>query len=267
MAQDNDASRTAGQGEQAGKGPQAAPGQHPAKEGPGARAEQGGSAGQGGQAGQAGKPSGILDKQLTDRSKGFNKERFSVYLRALEPGDAETTHKWRNDETYRRGVTSTTRYVSLDTERRWIDQAIRDHENLKHVRFGLCLKRNDELIGMMQILDIDMVNRNAAFGIMIGGDKHRGIGYVIEAGYLLFEYCFIELGLERISARVLEGNRSSRRMLEKFGFVNEGLLRNAVYKGGGFQNMVQYSALREQFMEQYEVDMARVARERRADGQ
>ena len=208
---------------------------------------------------------GLTEKNLTDRSRGFDKEIFSVYLRALEPADAETTHRWRNDETYRKGVTSTTRYVSLETEKRWIEQAIREHENLEQIRFALALKRNGEMIGMMQLLDIDMINRNAAFGIMIGGDRHRGIGYVIEAGYLLFEYCFIELGLERISARVLENNRSSRRMLEKFGFVQEGLLRNAIYKGGQYRNVVMYSAIRRQFMEQYEVDMARKARKARKE--
>ncbi len=206
---------------------------------------------------------GISDKNLTDLSRGFNKEVFSIYLRALEPGDAEVTYRWRNDETYRTGVTSTTRFVSMDTEKRWVDQAIRDHENLKHLRFVMVLKRSEEIIGMIQVMDIDLVNRNASFGIMIGTDRHRGIGYVIEAGYLLFEYCFTELNLERLSARVLEHNRSSRRMLEKFGLVQEGLLLNAVYKGGKYQNMVLYSLLRDRFMAQYEVDKQRMAKENR----
>lgn len=204
---------------------------------------------------------GPTEKNLTDLSQGFNKEKFGIYLRALELEDAETTHRWRNDEVYRRGVTSTTRFVSLATERKWIEQAVIDHQALNHLRFALVLKRNDEMIGMMQILDIDMVNRNAAFGIMIGTGKHRGIGYVIEAGYLLFEYCFLELGLERVSARVLEDNRSSRRMLEKFGLVLEGTFRNATYKGGRFRNIVQYSLIREQFMEQFERDKVRMQRE------
>ncbi len=179
-------------------------------------------------------------------------DSFHVYLRALEPADAEITCRWRNDETYRRGVESMKRYISPETEKRWIEQAIRDHEDLKAARFGIVLKESGELIGLVHLSKIDLVNRHANVGSLIGEDRHRGKGFVSEARFLLFEYGFMELGLECISTRILETNTASIRSAERFGYVKEGVLRRRVYKEGAFRNLIAYSMLREEFMKKRE---------------
>ncbi len=176
---------------------------------------------------------------------------FRVYLRALELSDAEITCRWRNDETYRRGVESMKRYISLETEKRWVEQAIRDHEALKAARFGIVLKESDELIGLVHLSKIDMVNRHANVGSLIGEERHRGKGYVSEARFLLFEYGFLELGLQCISTRILETNTASIRSAERFGYVREGVLRRRVYKDGAFRNLIAVSMLREEFMKKH----------------
>ena len=176
-------------------------------------------------------------------------DSFRIYLRALELADAETTCRWRNDETYLRGVESMKRYISLETEKRWVEQAIRDHEALRAARFGIVLKESDELIGLVHLSKIDMVNRQADVGYFIGEDRHRGQRYANEACFLLFEYGFLELGLQCISSRILETNTASIRSAERFGFVKEGVLRRRIYKEGAYRNLIACSMLREEFME------------------
>lgn len=56
---------------------------------------------------------------------------------------------------------------------------------------------------------------------------------------------FEKLDIIRISARVNADNIASRRVLEKNGFVCEGVLRNAIVKDGKVYNMCLYGRLKE----------------------
>ena len=52
------------------------------------------------------------------------------------------------------------------------------------------------------------------------------------------------LGLERVYAGVYSNNPSSMRVLEKAGFVREGVQRRAVIKRGEILDLVMYARLR-----------------------
>ena len=66
-----------------------------------------------------------------------------------------------------------------------------------------------------------------------------------EAYKALISYLFMQKKADVVVARVFADNLASRRMMEKVGFVQEGILRHAVkgYKGKIF-NDVLYSILR-----------------------
>jgi RimJ/RimL family protein N-acetyltransferase len=176
----------------------------------------------------------------------MNKEHFRVYLRALELEDYHKTHKWRNDPVYQEGVVSVKRYISLDTEKRWIENAIKEHENQKVLRFGITLKESNEIIGVSSLHSLNLINRNSRYSYFLG--KERGKGFMKEAHYLTLEYAFKEIGLMRVAAGVLDDNIASIKSLEKIGFTKEGLFRNAVFKNGMFRNLLEYSMLREEFL-------------------
>ena len=181
----------------------------------------------------------------------MDKKIFRVYLRALEPEDYLITQAWRNDPVYQAGVASVKRFISIDTEKRWIENAIKEHENLKALRLAVVLKETDEMVGMVFLTDINMIYKSAKVGSLIGSNENRGKGYITEARFLLFEYAFMELGLERISATILEDNYASIKSAERVGYVKEGVLRNAVYKDGEFKNIIAYSILRDEFITRY----------------
>ena len=181
----------------------------------------------------------------------LKKENFRIYLRALEPDDFMKTSKWRHDDLYQQGVASPNRFISSITEKNWTENAIKNHEQGKEIRLAVVLKENHEMIGMVYLTGINHINRTAAVGSLIGIEENRGQGYISEARYLLFEYAFMQLNLQRISATILENNVSSRKSVEKFGYVREGLLRNAVYKDGKYHNLVAYSMLKNEFLEKY----------------
>ncbi len=184
----------------------------------------------------------------------MNEKSFRISLRALEPEDYLKTVKWRNEGIYLQGVVSTKRFVSPETEKRWIEDAIKKHESGEAVRLAIILKKTNEMIGMIFITNIDYINKNGCVGSFLGSNDNRGKGYISEARYLLFKYAFDELGLERLYGNILEDNTSARKSAEKFGYVKEGVLRNAVYKDGQFKNLIAYSMLKKEFYEKYQLN-------------
>ena len=69
-------------------------------------------------------------------------------------------------------------------------------------------------------------------------------GIMTEAVRQICEIAFLELDIIRITGLVYTPNAASRRVLEKNGFVQEGLQRNAVYKGGKVYDLCLYGKLK-----------------------
>lgn len=178
----------------------------------------------------------------------FTKENFRIYLRALELNDYQVTVRWRNDSKLYETLTQPRRFVSEKTEQDWVEKAIRENELGVSLRLALCLKENDKFIGLIQLLNIDARNRSANVTTMIGETEYWGQGLMSEAKMLLFEHAFLDLGLERLSSRVLSTNSASLRNFDKFGSVREGVLRHVIYKNGKYHDMVQFSTLRDEFL-------------------
>lgn len=175
--------------------------------------------------------------------------KFRVYLRALEPEDYLVTSEWRKDEEIQNMVGGPKYFVSKEKERQWIMNTIQDNSRMV---LGICLKENDKLIGTVNIQDIDWINRSAHVPILLGDKEAWGKGYASEARLLALKFAFEERGLHRIWALVLEDNIPSLKMLEKCGYVKEGVLKDSVYKAGRFQNQVYLGLLKEDFDKAYQ---------------
>ena len=181
----------------------------------------------------------------------MTKPEFRIYLRALEPDDHKVTLGWHNDPRIYESIPQARRFVSASTEQEWIAKAIRENELGTSLRLGICLKENDRLIGIIQLTNIDHRNRGAEATTMIGETEYWGQGIIGEARVLLFEHAFLDLGLERISNKVLDTNTASLKSYDKFGSIREGVLRRAVYKDGMFHDMIQFSILKDEFIQRY----------------
>lgn len=168
-----------------------------------------------------------------------------IYLRALEIEDYKTTITWRNNEEIWNMVTGPKYFVSSEYEKSWMMKAI---NNPNELRLGICLKENDILIGLAAMINIDMVNRNGVFSIMIGEKKYWSGGYGSEAIELLLDHCFNERGMERVWAPILKSNLASQRLAEKCGAKIEGVLRNSVYKNGSYHDQVIVALLRDEYL-------------------
>ena len=91
---------------------------------------------------------------------------FRVYLRALEPDDYKTTHPWRLDEEIWASVVGPKYFVSMEYEKKWVNDAILSPGN--SLKLAVCLKEDHKHIGLVSLTNIDRNNGFARCGILIG---------------------------------------------------------------------------------------------------
>lgn len=98
-----------------------------------------------------------------------------------------------------------------------------------------------------------------SIGLAVGEDVHRltaelgywiaepywGQGIATSAVIAITKYGFQELGLNRIYAEPYSRSIASQRVLEKAGFVFEGILRASVIKNGKVLDQKMYARIRE----------------------
>jgi ribosomal-protein-alanine N-acetyltransferase len=60
---------------------------------------------------------------------------------------------------------------------------------------------------------------------------------------IIIQFGFNNLGMMRIQTGVYEYNPASQRVLEKCGFIKEGVFKKAIYKEGGLWDEVRYAIL------------------------
>lgn len=112
---------------------------------------------------------------------------------------------------------------------------------------AICTIEGNLYIGNIYLTGIDYVNRKASSHILIGNHDYWNGGYGTEAMRLLLDYAFNQRNLNRIEARVLEDNIGSRKMHEKLGYIQEGVLRQSVFKDGVYKNQICYALLKSEY--------------------
>jgi RimJ/RimL family protein N-acetyltransferase len=64
---------------------------------------------------------------------------------------------------------------------------------------------------------------------------------------MLLRHCFETLNLNRVFLRVYGGNARARRSYQKAGFVEEGCMRQALYRDGRYDDVYIMSVLRSEW--------------------
>jgi RimJ/RimL family protein N-acetyltransferase len=129
-------------------------------------------------------------------------------------------------------------------------------ENLKNrkdtIVFAITFPGEDDLgkhIGNCGLHNIDWKNRVAEVGIMIGEKEYQGKGYGTEAMETLIKYGFETANLNRIQLRVYDFNIRAIKSYIKIGFIEEGRMRQAVFKNGEYHDMIIMAILHEEWLQ------------------
>lgn len=107
-------------------------------------------------------------------------------------------------------------------------------------------EHEEEILGLISLLNINYINRTAELHIMIGDSKNHGKGIGTFAVKHMLSHAFNNLNLRRIELGVLENNIPAIKLYEKIGFSKEGIKRESNYKNGKYISMVIMGVLKDE---------------------
>ena len=160
-----------------------------------------------------------------------------VVLRKLRDSDANDLFLGVMSEGVREWTIIPSKY-SMEMAFDFIKKTRSDFKNK-----GVELLSEGKIIGMISTGSLNKGSVKCSIGYWVNSN-YRGKGYASEALKLLLDFCFNELKIVRVSANVFVDNKASAGLLEKNGFVKEGLLRKNTFKEGKFYDEVVYAIVK-----------------------
>ena len=172
----------------------------------------------------------------------------SVHLRALTLKDAKITWAWRYKDEIINLYSGHPFRVNYELEKSWYEKVM--FSNFPTTVFAIDVEEDGkrELIGLTTLTNINLLNRTSDFSILIGNDKHRGKGYSKQATIDTLLFGFKEIGLNKISLKVREGNEVAYNLYKKIGFVQEGVLKENVFRNNAFHTEIVMAIFKKDFI-------------------
>ena len=165
-------------------------------------------------------------------------EEGEIEFRTIEEEDVEFLQETLNDPHVRR-TTKTVAPITRQQEREWVNSIGEDDS----VQLLICV--DDRPVGNITLFPPNEIWGVAEIAYMIAPDEW-GNGYATDAVDRLCAYAFDERRLSKVFARVFSTNEASCRVLEKVGFVKEGVFRKEVYLGGERIDMYRYGLVKDE---------------------
>ena len=141
-----------------------------------------------------------------------------------------------------------TRYTSRPPQRdmaearRYLDDIHRWFRERQGFQWGVALPDGDGVVGAVSLFHFDEPQGRAEVGYVLA-HAAWGHGYAHEAMRALVGHAFDTLKLRRLEADVDPRNARSIRVMERLGFVREGLLRERWYVAGELQDSLLFGLL------------------------
>jgi RimJ/RimL family protein N-acetyltransferase len=166
------------------------------------------------------------------------KER-KVVLCALDTEQVQRTLKWVNDPQVTRFTGTMFPIGASENEAYWKEV----RKDRSRVVFGVETHEGKH-IGNVELRNIDWISRNAETTFYIGDSESRGKGYGNEMLAALCDFAFMRLGMHRLNCRVFAYNKIAAKMVEWVGFRQEGVMREQLFRDGGYHDIIFFGALR-----------------------
>ena len=177
----------------------------------------------------------------------FRYETDRLILKILEPTEADSVLRFYldNKELFERSEPERQEQFYTREHQR----AILTAEYNMAVQGTLCrfwLFRKEapaEIIGTISLRDIQRHYRQSCLLGYKLDERYFHQGYATEAIRETVRIAFDELLLHRITAEVMPDNEASIRLMERLGFVNEGIERKIFFLNGKWTDHIRYSLI------------------------
>lgn len=173
----------------------------------------------------------------------------SIYIRDMTAEDVPQYYEWFWESNPQ---SMTCRKVT----RKPIEEVVehmRGHFEKKDVLFfSVCSRDTDQFMGRITLFDYNEQNQAMEFGYMIG-PPHRRCGIGREAVGLILKHCFETIRLNKLIAQTGAFNIASIKLLEHFGFHQDGRLRaHHLYNNILYDDLI-YSLLSQEYFDRRDI--------------
>ena len=117
--------------------------------------------------------------------------------------------------------------------------------------FEICIWHQGKIAGQIGYNYFDWHNRKTEIGYWLGA-AFQGKGLVTRSCHVLIDHAFNELEFNRIEMRCGVENNKSRKIPEKLGFREEGILRQAEWLHDHFTDFVVYGLVASEWQDKNE---------------
>ena len=165
-------------------------------------------------------------------------------LRIPEPRDLEYLYKQKNDPEISVLLGGFSTGYSMEDMKNWLEY---HRKRSDEVIWSIISKDDDICVGHVGLYNIDHRVRSAEFAIMIGDKSIWGKGVGKNSTVFSVKYAFNELNINRVHLTVMSTNLRAIDLYKSLGFVVEGTMREAQYKGGKYIDLIIMSLLRSEY--------------------
>ncbi len=133
-------------------------------------------------------------------------------------------------------------WTDIEQARERFDGVLDGNDPARMLGWAIATRDDDRLIGGVTLFGINQAQGRAELGYSLHTD-HWGHGYAREAVALVLAHAFDVLHLRRIEADIDPRNAASCRLVQRFGFVHEGVLRERWHVAGELCDTALYGLL------------------------
>ena len=132
--------------------------------------------------------------------------------------------------------------ITPEHQKKWYEEIKKDPTK-KYWIVGL----NGEYVGVVCLLNIDLINKRCLWAYYLGETSARGKGVGKQIELNILSYVFDDLKLNKLCYEVLAFNDLVVKIHQKYGAKIEGVLRQHIYKNGEFYDVIVMGILKEEW--------------------
>lgn len=170
-----------------------------------------------------------------------------VTLRKIVPSDLDSLFEiYSNEKLFQYSPVMLKK--NKDTVANMIGHFERDFHKRKEIFLGICLNSDpNNIVGVAEMFDYSSDVNMITIGYRLN-DRYWAKGIAAKTVKAMTDYLFKDIGINRIQAFVMPENIKSQQVLQRNGFVKEGIIRQGyVWKGHGVVDLILYSLLKADF--------------------
>jgi RimJ/RimL family protein N-acetyltransferase len=182
-----------------------------------------------------------------DFTKEYILEDECVLLRPLQTEDSKSLLIFSLNEPVLWKY-SLVKAAGEDNLKNYIHMAVSARKAGKEYPFIVFDKRSQAFAGSTRFYDVQLSQKTLQLGYTWYGQKFQATGLNKHCKYLLLQFAFEQMGMERVEFRADNNNYHSIAAMKSIGCVEEGILRsNATTADGARRDSIVLSILKEEW--------------------